>query len=117
MTVADILELSGVSRSAFYVHFANKAECLTAAAAELSSRPLRPGPGSADGAATEGGLRGLLAMLRSQPAAARVCFVELHAAGEAGEAVAIAPSRRSRRGSRSWNGQLAPARPGLLARP
>ena len=35
MTVADVLALSGVSRSAFYEHFANKAECLTAAAAEL----------------------------------------------------------------------------------
>ena len=35
ITVADILELSGVSRSAFYEHFANKSECLTAAAAEL----------------------------------------------------------------------------------
>ena len=34
-TVADVLELSGVSRSAFYKHFANKAECLAAAAAEL----------------------------------------------------------------------------------
>ena len=43
MTVADILELSGVSRSAFYVHFANKAECLTAAAEEL----IELGPGGA----------------------------------------------------------------------
>src|ERR1700760_2493201 len=35
MTVADILALSGVSRSAFYANFANKGECLTAAAADL----------------------------------------------------------------------------------
>src|SRR5207342_2983118 len=45
MTVADVLELSGVSRSAFYKHFASKSECLTAAASELlepALRALRP---------------------------------------------------------------------------
>jgi len=90
MTVADILEMSGVSRSAFYVHFANKGECLTAAAAELvepALATLDPDPGGSPpppGAA----VGRLLAMLASQPAAARVGFVELHAVGAAGEAVA-----------------------------
>jgi AcrR family transcriptional regulator len=88
MTVADVLALSGVSRSAFYKHFANKAECLTAAAAELIE------PALAALAPRNGGSRdasevfeAFFALLRSQPAAARVCFVELHAAGEAGEAI------------------------------
>jgi AcrR family transcriptional regulator len=87
MTVADILELSGVSRSAFYVHFANKGECLTAAAEELVELAL-----AAFDPAHESDPRlafqSFLAMLRSQPAAARVCFVELHAVGKGGEAVA-----------------------------
>ncbi len=90
MTVADILEMSGVSRSAFYVHFANKAECLTAAAQELvgpALATLEPGP-SGGRPEPEVAFEGFLAMLRSQPAAARVFFVELHAAGEGGEEVA-----------------------------
>jgi AcrR family transcriptional regulator len=88
VTVADVLELSGVSRSAFYEHFANKSECLTAAAAELVE-PVLAALGPADG---NGGRRdaaeafeAFFDLLRSQPAAARICFVELHAAGEAGE--------------------------------
>src|SRR4051812_27161485 len=31
-TVADVIDLAGVSRSDFYKHFANKSECLVAAA-------------------------------------------------------------------------------------
>lgn len=91
ITVADVLKLSGVSRSAFYEHFANKSECLTAAAAELLEPTLaalrqfdrESGPRAASGA-----FEAFFALLASQPAAARVCFVELHAAGEAGEALA-----------------------------
>lgn len=84
-TVADVVELSGVSRSDFYRHFANKGECLAAAAAELVE------PTLAELRATGGGeaaLRRLLELVDSQPAAARVWFVELPAAGGAGEAVA-----------------------------
>ncbi len=92
MTVADVVALSGVSRSAFYEHFANKSECLTAAALELVESTLAAlGPGRSKTAARRQGerdLRGVLRRsLRSQPAAARVCFVELHVAGEAGEAI------------------------------
>jgi TetR/AcrR family transcriptional regulator len=88
VTVADVLALSGVSRSAFYVHFENKAECLIAAVAALVD-PALAALGSADG---EGDARearevfeGFFSQLRFQPAAARVCFVELHAAGAEGE--------------------------------
>jgi AcrR family transcriptional regulator len=89
-TVADVLALSGVSRSAFYEHFANKAECLVAAASELvepTAAALRPTDlDSGSGQASEA-FDAFFALLASQPAAARVWFVELHAAGEAGEAL------------------------------
>ncbi len=93
-TVADVLALSGVSRSAFYEHFANKSECLTAAAAELLEPAVRAvAPVGSDGS---NGLQrpprevfaGFFELCSSQPAASRVCFVELHVAGSEGEAVA-----------------------------
>jgi AcrR family transcriptional regulator len=88
-TVADVLAVSGVSRSAFYRHFASKSECMTAAVSEL----LEPAVGAID--PTSGNDRhdprelfeGFFRLLCTQPAAARVCFVELHATGQAGEAV------------------------------
>lgn len=90
MTVADLLEMSGVSRSAFYVHFANKTECLVAAAAELVD------PAIAALAAEDGdphlepqrAFESFFSLVAAQPAAAKVAFVELHAAGEAGEELA-----------------------------
>jgi AcrR family transcriptional regulator len=91
MTVADLLALSGVSRSAFYVHFADKSECLTAAAAELVEPALAAlAPATDNGARREPGevFAAFFELLAFQPAAARVCFVELHAAGEPGEALA-----------------------------
>jgi AcrR family transcriptional regulator len=90
-TVADVLALSGVSRSAFYAHFANKAECLTAAASEL----VPPTLATIEAAARRQGsdqartaFETFFALLRAQPAAARVWFLELHATGEAGEEAA-----------------------------
>jgi AcrR family transcriptional regulator len=90
-TVADVIELCGVSRSDFYKHFANKAECLAAAAAAL----LEPTLDELGAVWEEGGtadaeevFEKFIGLVGSQPAAARVCFVELHAAGEEGEAVA-----------------------------
>lgn len=90
MTVADVLELSGISRSAFYSHFENKAECLTAAAAELiePARAALAPPEQADAPRRpRQAFERFFALLDAQPAAARVCFVELHAAGPPGEAV------------------------------
>lgn len=91
MTVADVLALSGVSRSAFYKHFADKSDCLTAAAAELLepvARRLDPAAGNGGGRGPQEIFEGFFQLLRAEPAAARVCFVELHAAGAAGEQVA-----------------------------
>jgi AcrR family transcriptional regulator len=90
ITVADVLELSGVSRSAFYEHFANKGECLTAAVSALVEQALaeiEPG-GRFDGRErADRAFEDFFALLAAQPAAARAYFVELHAVGEPGDAV------------------------------
>jgi AcrR family transcriptional regulator len=90
-TVADIIALSGVSRSAFYEHFANKDECLAAAAAELIDPVVEELRGAARAAGTDKAraiFDRFIELVCAQPAAAQVCFVELHAAGESGEEVA-----------------------------
>lgn len=90
-TVADVLALSGVSRSAFYRHFTGKADCLVAAASELLDpvvAAIEPEDESGDRRDPRQVFEGFFRLVRSQPAAARVCFVELHVAGEAGEKVA-----------------------------
>jgi AcrR family transcriptional regulator len=90
-TVADVIEVCGVSRSDFYKHFANKAECLVAAAESLleptvsALNEVRGNGGPEDAQAI---FEKFIDLVSSEPAAARVCFVELHAAGEEGEAVA-----------------------------
>jgi AcrR family transcriptional regulator len=90
-TVADVLALSGVSRSAFYEHFADKTECLTAAVSELvvpAVQALAPANGNGPPAEPQKFFETFLGLLSAEPAASRVCFVELHVAGEAGEEVA-----------------------------
>jgi AcrR family transcriptional regulator len=89
-TVAEVLELSGVSRSAFYQHFANKSECLTAAAEELMDlavAAMAHPDGDAGAREPREFFDAFLELLGAQPAAARVWFVDLHAAGPAGEAL------------------------------
>jgi AcrR family transcriptional regulator len=90
MTVADLLELSGVSRSAFYVHFANKSECLIAAVSELVEPALAALAARDPGSELEPrqALEAFFSLISAQPAAAKVAFVELHAAGEPGEELA-----------------------------
>lgn len=92
-TVADLIRICGISRSDFYKHFANKAECVTAAARALEEptlkalREARRHGDASDGPAV---LQRFIDLLIAQPAAARICFVELHAVGEEGEAAADA---------------------------
>lgn len=89
-TVADVIALSGVSRSAFYSHFSNKAECLASAAADLiepTVEELTAAWETGEPDPTRAVFERFLGLVASQPAAARACFVELHAAGEAGAAV------------------------------
>jgi AcrR family transcriptional regulator len=90
--VADVLELSGVSRNTFYKHFGNKLECFLATmdavvhcggSAVVSAYVDHDGPWDDRLAA---GFGELIATVVAQPAAARLFYVESHAAGP--EAVA-----------------------------
>jgi AcrR family transcriptional regulator len=86
-TVADLVELSGVSRSAFYRHFADKQECFLAAIGSLVGPALRTveegfEPGDLESARQ--GFEALVGLIVEQPAAAKMCFVEVYAAGHAG---------------------------------
>jgi AcrR family transcriptional regulator len=85
--VTDLLALSGVSRKAFYEHFADKRECFLAAVQALvdagTSIMLHGynAPGSWE-QRVQTGLEAFTRLLAAQPAAARMCFVEIYGAGE-----------------------------------
>lgn len=88
-TVADLLELSGVSRSAFYEHFRDKEECFLATFDAIVAKSLdllghelgKSGPWT-ERARTA--LRQLFGMIVHQPAAARLCFNDVYGAGARG---------------------------------
>jgi AcrR family transcriptional regulator len=85
--VADILQLAGVSRSAFYRHFDNKLECFLAtldALAEITSRQVIDSYRDTSRPWDErlrAVLEDVIGLITSQPAAARIWLVELYAAG------------------------------------
>lgn len=85
--VADLLELSGVSRSAFYEHFGDKEDCLLAAL-DAFMGPTIEGiakVGDASKPMGEGQARiafdAVVRLIVEQPATSRMCFVETFAAG------------------------------------
>src|SRR5262249_38443126 len=90
-TVADLVNLSGVSRSAFYRHFADKEECFLTAAEALIEPTLEAIKAAESGAAgedrTRQALEAFLGLIASQPGASKMCFVEVYAAGPTGVAV------------------------------
>jgi AcrR family transcriptional regulator len=85
-TVGDLLELSGISRSAFYRHFANKQECFLAAfdaivgkvTADVAEAYAGEAPVEERLLAT---LQAVAAFVISQPAASRLVFVDYFAVG------------------------------------
>jgi AcrR family transcriptional regulator len=78
-TVADLVRISGVSRSDFYEHFANKDDCAVGALEAVLEMMRQIVLRSYDG---EGGaLRTLIELIGEQAATARFCFVEVYAAG------------------------------------
>lgn len=87
-TVADVVELSGVSRTAFYKHFANKEECFVAAVDEsigFATTAVRAAH-DREGAWNErliAAFEVLVAQVVDQPAAARACLLEVFVAGPA----------------------------------
>jgi len=87
-TVADLVELSGVSRSAFYRHFEDKQECFLAAIDSLVDPALqivKAGLESpVDPELSRQAFAGLMERIVAQSAASKMCFVEIYAAGPAG---------------------------------
>ena len=87
-TVADLVALSGVSRSDFYKHFASKQACFVAMVESLVE-PMVERIGQAKVGADEERVREVfdtfIGMAVQHAATARVCIVELHAAGEEAE--------------------------------
>jgi AcrR family transcriptional regulator len=87
-TVADLVELSGVSRSAFYRHFEDKQKCFLAAIEALVEPALKTVQGGLEAPASKAqakkGFEALMALIVSQPAASKMCFVEVYAAGSEG---------------------------------
>jgi AcrR family transcriptional regulator len=90
-TVADLVELSGVSRSAFYKHFDDKEACFLAAVEELVGPTLEKLAGDESAPAgverARQAFEGLIALIVEQPAAAKLCIVEVYAAGPQGAAL------------------------------
>ncbi len=90
-TVADLVSLSGVSRSAFYRHYDDKKGCFLAAV-EAMVEPALTRIGS-DESAPAGmerarqAFESLMGLIVAQPAAAKMCIVEVYAAGPEGAAL------------------------------
>jgi AcrR family transcriptional regulator len=86
MTVETIISRAGVSRRTFYEHFKNKHEAYLAAYDEAAARLGRRVVTAVDAVEgfpgrTEAGLDALLSFLATDPAVARMCIVEVMAAG------------------------------------
>ncbi|HVY95362.1 MAG TPA: TetR/AcrR family transcriptional regulator [Solirubrobacterales bacterium] len=90
-TVADVVALSGVSRSAFYRHYDDKQACFLAAVEAMVNPTLKKL--GADESAPPGierarqAFMNLIETIVSQPAASKMCIVEIYAAGPEGAAL------------------------------
>jgi len=86
-SVADVLKRAGVSRRTFYEQFANKRDCFLAAYDEAVSlvmarvRTAYAGPGAWE-ARLAAGFTAFLEYLATEPSFARMCVVEVLAAGQ-----------------------------------
>jgi len=86
LTVAAILQRAGVSRKTFYEHFADKEECFLAAYDVVTEGLLRGVSEAYERPGTwrervRAGLAEFLRLLAAEPAFARMCIVEVLAAG------------------------------------
>lgn len=84
--VADLVALSGVSRKAFYEHFADKQACFLVTLDELLTTAVRVTASRLrqEGSAEERARRAFssfVELVAGQPAAARLCLIEAYAAG------------------------------------
>lgn len=88
LTVAAILERAGVSRKTFYEHFSDKEECFLAAFDVVSEGLVRSVSDAFNGQTAwrervHDGLAEFLRVLAAEPSFARMCIVEVLAAGPA----------------------------------
>jgi AcrR family transcriptional regulator len=90
-TVADLVQLSGVSRSAFYRHYDDKQSCFLAAVEAMVEPTLkRLGADESAPAGVERARQAFITLIETivnQPAAAKMCIVEIYAAGPEGAAL------------------------------
>lgn len=90
-TVTSLIKSAGVSSASFYDQFADKQECLVAAIEALAGPALETveagleRPGDVDLA--KQAFETLFQQIVAQPAAAKMCFVDVYAAGPAGVAL------------------------------
>jgi AcrR family transcriptional regulator len=90
-TVADLVKLSGVSRSAFYKHYDDKQACFLAAVEAMVEPTLRRVAEDESVAAgverARGAFESVIKLIVAQPAASKMCIVEVYAAGPDGAAL------------------------------
>jgi AcrR family transcriptional regulator len=88
--IADLVQLAGVSRAAFYEHFKDKQECLMAALEALVEPTIALIERAEDAPSGEARMRqaveAFLSLAAAQPAASKMVFIEVYAAGREGEA-------------------------------
>jgi AcrR family transcriptional regulator len=88
--IGDLAKVAGVSRAAFYDHFKDKQELLLAAVAALVEPTIALIERSEDAGTGEARVRqameAFFGLVAAQPAASKMCFIEVYAAGPEGEA-------------------------------
>jgi AcrR family transcriptional regulator len=117
-SVADLIALSGVSRTTFYEHFSDKRDCFVAAVEAIVDATMELAAkryAAADG--SEGRARALLdtyvGLIVAQPAASRMCFIESYAAGPG----ALNSIWRAVEGFESLTREVTAETPGLQGMP
>ncbi len=88
--IGDLAKLAGVSRAAFYDHFSDKEECMLGAVDALVEPTIALIERAEDAGTGEARVRqaveAFMGLIADQPAASKMCFVEVYAAGPEGEA-------------------------------
>jgi AcrR family transcriptional regulator len=88
--IADLVQLAGVSRGAFYEHFEDKQACLLAAVDALLEPTIELIERAEDAPGGEARIRqaveAFLGLVAAQPSASKMVFIEVYAAGPDGEA-------------------------------
>jgi AcrR family transcriptional regulator len=87
--IADLVELAGVSRAAFYEQFDDKQDLLLAAVEALVEPTIAMIERAEDAPTGEARVRqaiqAFLELIANQPAASKLCFIDIYAAGPEGE--------------------------------